>query len=81
MLRSSSCESLIDSPEAEPLDLERNHDSELESNHSIEVQVININPAPQNEDIQAIYHEITLQDSATEEISESNTEEIENISV
>ena len=56
----------------------------MESNHSIEIQVINVNPAPQNEDIQTIYHEITLQDSDTEEISESNTEEIssvENISI
>ena len=81
LIRSSSCGSLIDSPEPEPLDFERNHDNELESNDSIEVQIININPAPQNEDIQAIYHEIILHDSDTEEISESNTEEKENLSV
>ena len=81
LIRSSSCGSLIDSPEPEPLDFERNHDYELESNDSIEVQIININPAPQNEDIQAVYHEIILHDSDTEEISDSNTEEKENLSV
>ena len=81
LLKSSSCGSLIDSPEPEPLDFERNHDNELESNDSIEVQIININPAPQNEDIQAVYHEIILHDSDTEEISDSNTEEKENLSV
>ena len=81
LLGSSSCGSLIDSPEPEPLDFERNHDYELESNDSIEVQIININPAPQNEDIQAVYHEIILHDSDTEEISDSNTEEKENLSV
>ena len=84
LLRSSSPEYIIDSPEAEPLDFERNYDSDIESNHSIEIQVINVNPAPQDEDIQTIYHVINLQDSDTEESSESNTEEIssvENISV
>ena len=78
LLRSSSPEYFIDSPEAEPLDFERNYDSDIESNHSIEIQVINVNPAPQDEDIQTIYHVINLQDSDTEESSESN---IENISV
>ena len=79
LLRSSSPEYFINSPEAEPLDFERNYtDSDIESNHSMEVHVISVNPAPQNqnEDIQTLYSVITLQDSDTEEISS-----VENTSV